>query len=666
MWLPNWLRSCKRDAAPSPRPARRSKAPTARLFLEPLEDRTVPSAGWAIATGGSGGVVGVPALSQPDAAGDLYVTGYFQGTVTFGSTTLTASSNNTSFVSKVDANGNVLWAEQFGGLSDGRFTGISLDGSGNVYLSGNFDGTQSFGGTTLSSPNGSATGYICKVDPSGNFLWAQRFAIQTGGSYGEKMAVDGNGNVYLGWTDSSSTGSAAFLSKVDSASGNFLWTQQVVTDPNTNYLPPSGVALDSSGNAYVSVNGGPGGGYSGFLAKYDPNGNVIWSEATARPILGEAINQDPTTGATWLYTAIWPTTSAPTNVEKLDAATGTVIWSQQVGSPGPIRPQAVAVDTSGNVYLIDGNTGGTDFDPGPGVAFVDNSTVSVVKLDPSGNFLSVWSFGGNSYSIAGGLAVDSSGNFETVGTFNGPMNFDTGSQIVSLTPPTGSTSLFITKTTQDTGMIFGQVFNDLNNNGVFDAGSLESGIPNVTLYLDLNNSGSYVAGDPTAVTDSQGYYHFSDVVPGSYTVRQIVPSGYTATPASFPVAVSAGLASETAAIADYAPNKTRTYSDTTAVSTSKGKPNAVSSLTVSDSYTVLGTTLTLNVSNTKNSNLSIFLTGPNGTKISLGSTNQNGTLTYQVPDFDYTSVKGTWKLEVDGLAGGTLKSWSLNIDGTLS
>jgi len=45
---------------------------------------------------------------------------------------------------------------------------------------------------------------------------------------------------------------------------------------------------------------------------------------------------------------------------------------------------------------------------------------------------------------------------------------------------------------------------------------------------------------------------------------------------------------------------------------------------------------------------------------------QNGTLTYQVPDFDYTSVTGPWKLEVDGLAGATLKSWSLNIDGTLS
>lgn len=294
----------------------------------------------------------------------------------------------------------------------------------------------------------------------------------------------------------------------------------------------------------------------------------------------------------------------------------------------------------------------------------DQSGISVVvKLDPSGNFLSVSSVDTSGDSL--GVTLDPSGNIYTVGCFSGTLNFDTGSQIVPLTT-SANPGLFVAKTTQDTGMIFGQVFNDLNNNGVFDAGSLESGIPNVTVYLDLNNSGSYVAGDPTAVTDSEGYYHFADVTPGSYTLRQIVPSGYTATPASLSVSVTAGLASETTAFADYTPNKTRTYTNTSAVKTSKGKPNAVSSLTVSDSYTVLGMTVALNVINNNHNSLSIYLTGPNGTKVSLGSTTQTGALSFQVPYFDYTAVKGTWTLEVDGLAGGSLSSWSMNIDGTMS
>jgi hypothetical protein len=305
------------------------------------------------------------------------------------------------------------------------------------------------------------------------------------------------------------------------------------------------------------------------------------------------------------------------------------------------------------------------------VAFVDrkatvySSDACVFKLDPSGKFLSVWSFGGaNSNDSSFGVAVDSSGNIYTMGNFSGTTNFDTGSQIVSLTAPAGNYGMFLVKTTQDTGMIFGQVFNDLNNNGVLDAG--ESGISNVTVYLDLNNSGSYVAGDPTATTDSQGYFQFRDVAPGTYTLRQIVPSGYTATPASFTVSVTAGLASETTGFADYTPSKTRTYSNSTPVSTNKHNPNAISSLTVSDSYTVLGMTLALTVSNPNHNNLTIFLTGPNGTKVDLGSTTQTGAISFQVPYFDNTAVKGTWKLEVDGLAGGTLSSWSMNIDGTLS
>ncbi len=43
------------------------------------------------------------------------------------------------------------------------------------------------------------------------------------------------------------------------------------------------------------------------------------------------------------------------------------------------------------------------------------------------------------------------------------------------------------------------------------------------------------------------------------------------------------------------------------------------------------------------------------------SVNVNGTVTYSTTAFNYKSVKGTWTLEVDGLAGGTLNSWSLAV-----
>jgi hypothetical protein len=588
--LPTWLRFStsrfQRARSRSRNQRERSRRlATGPLRLEPLEDRTLLSAGWAISNGGAGAFGTFQEISAPDAAGNEYVTGYFSGTATFGSTTLNAATES-SYVAKVDTKGNFLWATQIGGsAATPAIPAIAVDGSGNVYVAGNFAGTASFGSTTLTSAGGSDI-YICKLDPNGNVLWAR----QAGGTAGDDpaaIAVDPSGNVFVSGmfdeggsaTVTATFGSTSltaqcsnlqgvaplFLTKLDT-NGNFLWAEQLLggNDGNT-----SGMVGDSSGNMYL----GGGGSFQGssnscWIEKVDPNGNVVWAQGTSRPMFADAVFQDPTTGATSLYASIWPSASLPTDIEKLDASSGAVLWSEAVGAPTNsvggtgVRGRAVAVDASGNVYVAGQFSGTGDFDPGSGTAGLSsNGAVILYKLDPSGNFLFAQSMGG---IIASSLALDSSGNIYTAGSFQGTGTFDTGSQMVSLTSP-GSPSLFLDKMTQDHGMIFGQVFSDLNNNGVLDAG--ESGIPNVFVYLDLNNSGSYVAGDPTATTDAQGYFHFSDVAPGTYTLRQIVPSGYTATPTSFTVSVTAGQATETTGFADYSPNKTRIYLNPTSLPT---------------------------------------------------------------------------------------------------
>jgi hypothetical protein len=81
-------------------------------------------------------------------------------------------------------------------------------------------------------------------------------------------------------------------------------------------------------------------------------------------------------------------------------------------------------------------------------------------------------------------------------------------------PPFGST-------------ISGQVYDDLNNNGVHDAG--EPGMAGVTVYLDLNRDGRLDPGDPTAVTDSNGNYSFANVPAGSFQVEEVLPAGWSQT-----------------------------------------------------------------------------------------------------------------------------------------
>jgi hypothetical protein len=73
------------------------------------------------------------------------------------------------------------------------------------------------------------------------------------------------------------------------------------------------------------------------------------------------------------------------------------------------------------------------------------------------------------------------------------------------------------------GTISGIIFHDYNTNGVQDPG--EPGIAGQTVFLDLDGSGQFKSGDPTAITDANGNYQFTGVRAGTYIVRQYLLGG---------------------------------------------------------------------------------------------------------------------------------------------
>jgi hypothetical protein len=86
-----------------------------------------------------------------DAGGNSYVTGIFRGNASFGTTNLTSSGSTDIFIAKYDASGNVLWAKQAGGQDIDAAKNIEVDVSGNSYITGEFQGSATFGSTTLTS-----------------------------------------------------------------------------------------------------------------------------------------------------------------------------------------------------------------------------------------------------------------------------------------------------------------------------------------------------------------------------------------------------------------------------------------------------------------------------------------------------------------------------------
>ena len=78
--------------------------------------------------------------------------------------------------------------------------------------------------------------------------------------------------------------------------------------------------------------------------------------------------------------------------------------------------------------------------------------------------------------------------------------------------------------------ISGSKFQDTNGNGIRNPG--EAGLARVTIFLDANNNGAFDIGERSTTTDINGNYSFANVAPGTYRVREVLPTGFTQTTAN--------------------------------------------------------------------------------------------------------------------------------------
>jgi hypothetical protein len=135
---------------------------------------------WAKNMGSSGDDQGL-AIAL-DASGNLYTTGWFQNTADFdpgsGTFNLTALGSFDVFVSKLDGDGNFIWAKSVGSTDGDVGRSITVDASGNAYISGFYSDIADFdpgAGEFNLTPEGPGTNdvFILKLDASGNFVWAK-------------------------------------------------------------------------------------------------------------------------------------------------------------------------------------------------------------------------------------------------------------------------------------------------------------------------------------------------------------------------------------------------------------------------------------------------------------------------------------------------------------
>ncbi|MBN1340096.1 MAG: T9SS type A sorting domain-containing protein [Bacteroidales bacterium] len=109
-----------------------------------------------------------------DNEGNIYVTGSFQTSATFGNITLTSTGVDDMFLAKYDPQGNCLWARNEGGHCHNSGHSVAVNDANQVFVTGFFQGTDKFGHKTLTSA-GAADIFLAKYEPYGRCVNAIRF-----------------------------------------------------------------------------------------------------------------------------------------------------------------------------------------------------------------------------------------------------------------------------------------------------------------------------------------------------------------------------------------------------------------------------------------------------------------------------------------------------------
>jgi hypothetical protein len=434
----------------------------------------VPTYQWAKNMGGTSDDFGLSVTA--DASGNVYTTGFFQGTADLdpSSATLNLSSAGSDdiFISKLDASGNFVWAKKFGASGSDKGNSIAVDASGNVYATGWFNGTVDFDPSASVTFNltsaGNTDAFIVKLDATGNFVWAKQIG-SSGGDNGRGIVLDASGNVYstgnfsgtvdfdpsaATFTVASAGAQDAYISKLDGA-GNFVWAKTLGGTADDKGFS---VDLDASGNVFVTgefagtcdmdpgaavANLVSGGATDIFISKLDASGNYVWGKAamsgtsddwaTALKVdAGNVYVSGQFTGtadadpgaATFTFTS---NGAYDTFVSKLDAA-GSLLWSKQIGGTSDDVCRAIAVDGTGKVYLTGGFQNTVDFDPAVATTYTltsnGGSDIFILNLDASGNYIWAGQIGGSGYDDAFYISSDAAANISVTGTFKVAPDFN--------------------------------------------------------------------------------------------------------------------------------------------------------------------------------------------------------------------------------------------------
>ena len=386
--------------------------------------------------------------------GDVYVTGAFESTVTFGDTTLTSSGNDDIFVAKMNNTGYWLWALSAGGLGVDIGNAIDLDQSGNVFLTGKFQGTAQFGTDSISSAqNNDDDLFVAKISAAGVWQWVTGAASHPSGTddCGKDIVVDSAGDAYVTGNfrqdidfDSTTLTWAGlddiFVAKINTW-GNWQWATMAGSTQGNDHA--NSIAIGPNGDLYITGNyqftanfGNisltTSNGIEAFVAKMSSHGDWVWSESMGGMGTdeGHSVVVD-SQGAVFVSGIFYSEISignmtftgggnSNSFIAKAHDLGSSVVWdwAKSISSSSANYAGELVLDSNEDLILTGGFLGTTIFG-NKTMTSSGNKDVFVTKILSNGDLSWAQKAGSGSEDMGVAIGVDSLGNLYVSGYFFG-------------------------------------------------------------------------------------------------------------------------------------------------------------------------------------------------------------------------------------------------------
>jgi hypothetical protein len=400
---------------------------------------------WANNAGGSSSDHGYGVATDENS--NIYLIGNFEGTATFGTTTLVSQGSSDIFVAKLDATGGWQWVIRAGGANDDSGYGIAFDGS--IYLTGIFRDSATFGATTLVS-QGSSDIFVAKLDATGGWQWAVRGG-GTSYDYTDNIAVDSNGGItftgifqnsasFGATTLTSQGGNDLFVAHLN-ASGGWEWAVQgggTGNDWGYNLAVDDNQDITITGSYQGTATFGTSmlisqGGSDIVVARLNMSGGWLWAVAAGGLsndcAYGVTVDDtmNPTITGSFQQSVTFNTTTLVSQggddvyVAGLDA-NGTWQWGISAGGLYSDYGYDVTVDENNTIWVT-GDFEVTAMFENTTIHSLGGSDIFVASVTSNHTWRSVDSAGGVSNDYVYGLAVDGNGNLCITGDFEGTAMF---------------------------------------------------------------------------------------------------------------------------------------------------------------------------------------------------------------------------------------------------